>query len=78
MTDDRKPANESVVPLQKLVRCRRTGRDFDLCEHQKCPYCFGTAEEIATRRYEKFCDFKPGVDPVCYGFPGDTSRDLHG
>ena len=76
MTDN--PDKKDVVPMDKLVRCRRTGRDFDLGEHQKCPYCFGHAEEIETGEHEKFCDFEPGRDPVCYGFPGTTSREQRG
>lgn len=79
MTNEKKDKKaESVVPLDKLVKCRRTGREFNLGEHQKCPYCYGTDRDIATGDHSKFCDFKPGEDPVCFGFPGNSSRDLHG
>ncbi len=78
MTDSNEKRSESVVPVAGLVSCRRTGRRFDLSEHQKCPYCFGTKDQIASGEHEKFCDFKPGEDSVCFGFPGNASRDLHG
>ena len=66
------------LPMQKLVQCHRTGREFDLSEHQKCPYCYGQADDIATGEHEKFCDFKPGVDPVSFGFPDGSSRNTRG
>ena len=69
--------NKDVVPLDKLVRCRRTGRDFDLGQHQKCPYCFGKKKDVATGDYAEFCDFRRG-DPVHFGFPEGTSRHEHG
>jgi len=75
MTDD---ARKNKLPMQRPVLCRRTGRDFDLAEHQKCPYCYGHAEDIATGEHEKFCDFEPGVDPVSFGFPGTTTRERNG
>ncbi len=83
MTDDEKTTgktnvSESVTPLEKLVRCRRTGRDFRRSEHQKCPYCYGSADEIANGNHDSFCEYQPGVDPVCFGFPGTTSRERRG
>jgi hypothetical protein len=75
MTDD---AKKTELPMEKPVQCHRTGREFDLAEHQKCPYCYGQREDIASGDHEKFCDYKPGVDPVSFGFPGDSSRNQRG
>lgn len=75
MTDD---AKKKELPMTRPVLCRRVGREFDLDEHQKCPYCYGHAEDIATGDHERFCEFKPGVDPVSFGFPGHTSREQRG
>jgi hypothetical protein len=66
------------LPMVKRVHCHRTGRDFELDVHKGCPYCYGDEDEIATGEHGKFCDFKPGVDPVSFGFPTDDSRHARG
>ncbi|GAB4138021.1 MAG: hypothetical protein Fur0037_03520 [Planctomycetota bacterium] len=55
--------------------CRRLQRMLPVAEHERCPYCFGKAAEVEQGCYDKFCDFKPGQDPINYGFPPDTSRN---
>ena len=57
------------------VHCRRLDRTLPLHEHADCPYCFGKPKAIATGEHEQFCDFRPGQDPVNFGFPPDTSRN---
>jgi hypothetical protein len=66
--------NKRVLPMQKVVHCHRTGREFDLGKHLACPYCYGDEKEVASGEHERFCDFKPGGDPVSFGFPGSSSR----
>lgn len=63
--------------LERLL-CRRTGERIALAEHAQCPYCFGREGELETGRHERFCDFVPGRDPVHFGFPPGTSRELSG
>ena len=60
------------------LRCRRTGEKLPLAEHEQCPYCFGRTEDMATGQYERFCDFRPGRDPLHFGFPPDTAREREG
>jgi hypothetical protein len=56
--------------------CRRLQRALPVDEHVRCPYCFGAADEIREGRHDRFCDFKPGQDPIHFGFPPDSSRNL--
>ena len=42
---------------------------------KSCPYCFGQRQDMASGRYETFCDWQPGRDPVRFGFPPDVRRD---
>jgi len=51
------------------VHCRRIQQRLPLTEHAKCPYCFGSDDDIRTRDHEFFCDFKVGKDPINFGFP---------
>ena len=63
----------------KVLRCRRTGQMFEVAEHVECPYCSGDAESIEqTGDYKNFCEFRPGEDPINFGFPPDSSRHQHG
>ncbi len=79
MTDDRKEDAQPVQPPGlRVLHCRRTGQDYEVAEHERCPYCFGEGAEVESGEYERFCDFEPGKDPVTFGFPGTSSRDLHG
>lgn len=57
-----------------LVRCRRVDAVYSALEHAQCPYCYGSEAQIATGDHSKFCDFRPGQDPVCFGFPDDKGR----
>jgi len=76
MTDD----TEKVEPKArlKMLRCRRTGQEYDTCTHKQCPYCFGEERDIESGEYENFCDFQEGEDPVSFGFPDDTTRRRSG
>ena len=67
------PAKEPAA-----VRCRRVDAVYTVAEHKDCPYCYGKASDVATGDHTKFCDFKPGQDPICFGFPDDTDRTSHG
>ena len=71
----RKPAAEARL---KTLRCRRVDRLVDLAEHEACPYCFGHRQELASGRYETFCDWQPDRDPVHFGFPPEAQRDVFG
>ncbi|MHC5011344.1 MAG: hypothetical protein ACYTG6_10395 [Planctomycetota bacterium] len=43
------------------------------------PYCSGDAETIEkTGDYKNFCEFKPGEDPINFGFRPDSSRFQQG
>ncbi|MCA9592026.1 MAG: hypothetical protein KC776_01910 [Myxococcales bacterium] len=67
---------ERHVRLETL-RCRRTGEMYSVDEHEQCPYCSADAEAIRkSGKHEDFCDFCPGTDPVSFGFPSDTSRNV--
>lgn len=72
MTDDKPSRSE------KRVWCKRLEKKLPVGEHAECPYCFGQRQEIASSKHEDFCDFKPGEDPVNFGFPPDTTRNLGG
>lgn len=61
-----------------LITCRRTGRAFDLDEHERCPWCWGSRERVASGDHAQFCDFEPGKDPLLFGFPEGLSRDEKG
>lgn len=56
------------------VVCRRLHIARTLREHLDCPYCFGTPEDIRSRRHDCFCDFEPGADPLSFGFPDGLRR----
>jgi hypothetical protein len=55
------------------VWCRRVERMLELSEHEGCPYCFDE-KKVETASHDDFCDFKPGEDPVNFGFPEDRGR----
>jgi hypothetical protein len=67
-----------AMPRLETVLCKRLGQELPREEHQKCPYCFGRADDIANGQHERFCDFAPGRDPIHFGFPPGTTRDLEG
>ena len=63
----------SDSPGTDLVRsevwCRRLKRPRAIGDHKACPYCFGRVEDVESGEHERFCDFQPGKDPICFGFP---------
>ena len=61
-------------PRVRPVHCRRLGRRLALSQHERCLYCFGTEDDIRTRDHARFCDFRPGVDPINFGFPETHGR----
>ncbi len=74
MSDD----SHGKVKLE-LLKCRRTGQMFSSAEHERCPYCSADAATIErSGNYLEFCEYEAGVDPVNFGFPGDTSRNRTG
>ncbi|MHC5010000.1 MAG: hypothetical protein ACYTG6_03500 [Planctomycetota bacterium] len=75
MSDRTKKTETEAVSFRVVkVYCRRLERQLPVEEHERCPYCFGKAERVRTARHELFCDFRPGVDPVSFGFPEDRGR----
>jgi hypothetical protein len=65
--------------LLKGVFCARNKMLKDPGEHLSCPYCFGRKREVIERgERTEFCDFDPTKDPVSFGFPQGTLRDLRG
>lgn len=63
----------------RTLRCRRTGQVLSVEEHAECPYCSGNEATIRrTGQYKDFCEFRPGEDPVNFGFPPDSTRTKHG
>ncbi|MFO1012022.1 MAG: hypothetical protein U1F29_18335 [Planctomycetota bacterium] len=70
-------ASELPYRVTSLL-CKRTGQRLPLAEHEACPYCFGKKDEVATGLHSHFCGYQPERDPVHFGFPGGTARDLEG
>ena|SRR5258706_8046938 len=70
----------TLVPMQRLeqVMCRRIGHPLPIAQHQRCPYCFGHADEIANGQHERICDYMAGRDPQLFGFPEDATRECRG
>ena len=74
--ESRDPTPEMKV---KKLRCRRTGQMFSVSEHVQCPYCYGEEKTIeGGGKYNEFCEFKEGEDPVNFGFPPDNPRTQQG
>ena len=75
MSMEQRPGKEQALEAHiRPVHCRRLGRRLATSQHEDCLYCFGTEDEIRTRDHELFCDFRPGVDPVNFGFPQTHGR----
>ena len=70
MTAKRKPRKDE----EPKIRCRRVDATFTVAEHKDCPYCFGKPADVATGQHAAFCDFKPGKDPIIFGFPDEFGR----
>jgi hypothetical protein len=75
---DREHPKGRYTPPDDRVWCRRVEGLLPTQEHERCPYCYGRLSEIKTGRYSRFCDYKPGKDPINFGFPEDSSRAQHG
>ncbi len=71
-----RPQTPQNPSCEKPVYCRRTEQELPVGEHQRCPYCYGQEGEIVSGEHKTFCDFRPGVDPIHFGFPEDAGRDL--
>ena len=70
MTEKRSDKGQEVKKRPKgPVHCRRLDRVLPVGEHENCPYCYGKTDEIQSGEHGQFCDFKPGEDPVSFGFP---------
>jgi len=54
---------------EACVSCRRLNRDLPICEHLRCPYCYGRSVDVRASDHATFCDFDPARDPVSFGFP---------
>lgn len=66
------PEKDEVVETK--CACARLHVERTTSEHKACPYCFGKRQDIERGDRSEFCDFQPGVDPVSFGFPENTSR----
>lgn len=75
--EDVKPSHDRPLRLVELL-CKRTGRKIPPVEHERCPYCFGSADDIANGQHERFCGFDPKRDPLQFGFPTGTTREREG
>ncbi len=75
--EDRDQPETCQVRLTRLL-CKRTGEQYDLQEHQRCPYCWGGRERLERGRHADFCDYDPERDPVHFGFPAETARHRSG
>lgn len=62
----------------KSLLCKRTGQWLPVEAHLECPYCFGCKVEVGTGLHDRFCGFDPERDPIHFGFPGGTARELEG
>jgi hypothetical protein len=61
------------------VYCVRNRLMKEAGEHISCPYCFGKKKELVENgERSEFCDYNPDKDPISYGFPEDTNRNLRG
>ena len=79
MPDEATPPEPSEHVQLKTLRCRRTGQLYRVEQHVQCPYCSGDADTIRrSGKYQDFCEFHPGSDPVNFGFPPDSDRTRHG
>ncbi|MCB9881398.1 MAG: hypothetical protein H6834_06375 [Planctomycetes bacterium] len=65
-------------PQDAKVYCRRLKEMKPLAEHTECMYCFGKLGQVDGSHYDHFCDYDPDKDPIHFGFPQDSSRDLSG
>ena len=76
MKEHEKPREGLVVDEhgQPCIHCRRLDRPLPLSEHRDCPYCFGKEADIKTGDHRRFCDYKPGEDPINFGFPDTFGR----
>ncbi|MBI4957698.1 MAG: hypothetical protein HY908_37170 [Myxococcales bacterium] len=61
------------------VFCVRNHVGKSAAEHLECPYCFGKKREVVEGGDRKqFCDYDAKTDPVTFGFPEGTSRNVSG
>lgn len=67
-------ANGPAVAGEPRIHCRRVDADYTAAQHKDCPYCFGRETAIRSGEHAKFCDFKPGQDPIVFGFPTDRGH----
>ncbi len=66
--------NSADRSSEPRVPCRRLDAKRTMKQHVECPYCFGSEQEIASRDWQRYCSFEPGVDPIVFGFPSDCLR----
>lgn len=80
MTGSDQPRGRDIAPgaRLKMLRCRRTNKDYSFEDHLRCPYCFGNEKDLETRDHGEFCDYDPSRDPVHFGFPEDSDRHTRG
>ena len=72
MTEQSRPTEEPQV------YCRRLQHTLPVAEHVDCPYCFGGKAKVEGGRHPDFCDYDASKDPINFGFPPDSSRNVQG
>ncbi len=61
------------------VYCLRNKVLKPSAEHLACPYCFGrTRDAVEVGDHSLFCDFDETRDPLAFGFPESSTRNLKG
>jgi hypothetical protein len=68
----------SKKPDLPMIHCPRLNAMRSATEHLECSYCFGRLAEVAWGDHRNFCDYRPGVDPIHFGFPTDRGRWTQG
>ncbi len=74
MTEAERSREEPREYKIRDLLCRRTGQRIPPQEHERCPYCFGRAGEVEQGVHERFCDYRPEQDPICFGMPEWSRR----
>ena len=74
MSNQDRPHDEPLPYRLIRLTCRRTGQRVAPEEHESCPYCFGRDGEVERGVHERFCDYRPGKDPLAFGRPPWSTR----
>lgn len=70
-----RPASQ---PRVLAVHCPRLDCQLTVEEHARCLYCHGDIDDVRSGKREIFCNYDPEKDPVSFGFPRASQRQLRG